>query len=390
MKREDSSLDSKLSDLIPEIEIDNRWEESSPLKVVHLLEHTAGFDDMHFNEFYTPGGKRMLTFHALSVNPSSRIVRWEPGTRTAYSNPGYAVTGYLLEKFSGQSFEDYLTNLICVSTGMQESYFRFDDIPQHERPLGYVYQDDSVKSVEYRELLYRWTGALNTSAHDMAKFVMLLLNKGLTADSIRIIQPEMIDRMEQTKTSCAGQHGLNVGYGLATQISVKGIGPSISHSGGIEGFVSKYRYFRAAEMGFVFLLDIESAEAYHGLDSLLQAWIQEYSQYAEEAAPALSLDLEDEFTGYYVSANPRNAMFRGMTRLMNGISIFEKNDTLYSKQFMQTPKGMIQISQNIFRYDGYVGGHLLFRTTKQVSRPLLMLIWRKSTMKSRLHLHIMP
>ena len=75
------SLQDKLSEIIPEIRIENPWESTEPLKLVHLLEHTSGFDDMHFNEFLSPEGKTLTAQEALSINHASRRVRWKPGTR---------------------------------------------------------------------------------------------------------------------------------------------------------------------------------------------------------------------------------------------------------------------------------------------------------------------
>ncbi len=44
------SLDDKLSDLAPEIEFENEWESTDPVRIVHLLEHTTGWDDIHLPE----------------------------------------------------------------------------------------------------------------------------------------------------------------------------------------------------------------------------------------------------------------------------------------------------------------------------------------------------
>src|SRR5580692_6296430 len=46
------NLYARLQDVAPEVPVNNRWESTNPVRVVNLLEHTAGFDDMEFCEVY--------------------------------------------------------------------------------------------------------------------------------------------------------------------------------------------------------------------------------------------------------------------------------------------------------------------------------------------------
>jgi len=48
----DIDLDAPVVEVAPEVRIDNAWEHSDPVRGIHLLQQTAGFDDMHFNEIY--------------------------------------------------------------------------------------------------------------------------------------------------------------------------------------------------------------------------------------------------------------------------------------------------------------------------------------------------
>src|SRR5690606_36408686 len=45
------NLNDKLSDLAPDIPFENPWEETHPIRLVHLLEHTTGWDDMSLAEY---------------------------------------------------------------------------------------------------------------------------------------------------------------------------------------------------------------------------------------------------------------------------------------------------------------------------------------------------
>src|SRR5882724_8268651 len=96
------NLYARLQDVAPEIPLKNRWEAAHPVRIVNLLEHTAGFDDMEPSEVYNIHDR--YDFPLLQVFKrftEPQTVRWPPGTRMSYSNPGNAVAGYLIEKVSG-------------------------------------------------------------------------------------------------------------------------------------------------------------------------------------------------------------------------------------------------------------------------------------------------
>src|SRR5207249_7289401 len=82
------SLDARVKDVAPELIIENRWESTRPVTVANLLEHTAGFDDMHFTEMYNRTDRPDIPLReVLALNPRSRRVRWPPGNRLSHLHP---------------------------------------------------------------------------------------------------------------------------------------------------------------------------------------------------------------------------------------------------------------------------------------------------------------
>ena len=62
---EEIDLNATVAELAPEVPIDNAWEATDPVRVIHLLQHTAGFDDNHFNEvFGTIGAPDLALRHS--------------------------------------------------------------------------------------------------------------------------------------------------------------------------------------------------------------------------------------------------------------------------------------------------------------------------------------
>ena len=94
------SLNDKLSDLVPEIEYKNQWQATHPIKLVHLLEHTTGWDASHMPEYNHNISQPVTLKEGLDYHPHSRQSKWIPGSRMGYSNAGTAAAAKNCFSFS--------------------------------------------------------------------------------------------------------------------------------------------------------------------------------------------------------------------------------------------------------------------------------------------------
>src|SRR4051812_2483075 len=80
--REEGRLDlnDPVKKLVPDVAFTNRWEATDPVRVVHLLEHTTGWDDVHPKEMAHDDPRPVTLVEGLAVDPESRTSRWRPGT----------------------------------------------------------------------------------------------------------------------------------------------------------------------------------------------------------------------------------------------------------------------------------------------------------------------
>ena len=98
------------------------------ITVRHLLQHTAGWDrDTTFDPMLAPTSRRAAEELRASLPPTCEtIIRWmlrrrldfDPGTRFAYSNLGYCVLGRVIEKVTGQKYEDAVRQLVLEPAGI--------------------------------------------------------------------------------------------------------------------------------------------------------------------------------------------------------------------------------------------------------------------------------
>ena len=117
VERGKMSFDDPLSKFIPDFP---NAEAAKKVQIKHLLSHTAGLGG-YFSERYD----RMSREKLRTVDDMMRLVRedekdlrFEPGSRWAYSNTGMLVLGKVIEVVSGQSYFDYVRENIYRPAGM--------------------------------------------------------------------------------------------------------------------------------------------------------------------------------------------------------------------------------------------------------------------------------
>ncbi|MEI6859806.1 MAG: serine hydrolase domain-containing protein [Shewanella sp.] len=311
------SLDSTLRELAPEVEFSNAWADSAPVLVIHLLEHTAGFDDMHFKNFYNVDELNISMLEAINRDNSSLNVRWVPGTRHSYSNPSYGILGYLVEKFSGQDFEQYINDNILMPLNMIQSNAANNSVVQAQLSQGFA--DD--KSIPYRDIYVRPAGSLHSTAYELAHLGSFLLSQGEFA-SIEGIDAATIRLMESPQSTYAAKAGLKHGYGLgiyhlSMYHKMSTNHDWLGHNGGIDGFITSLGYSLDLKTGFVVMVNT-STQNYNAVVELLTEFLAKDQSLSALAAKE---GIDESISGYYRMANPRNQILMGFQYPLSVVKI---------------------------------------------------------------------
>ncbi len=342
------NLYARLQDVAPEIPFKNRWEAAHPVRIVNLLEHTAGFDDMEPSEVYNVHDR--YYFPLLEVFKRFRepqIVRWPSGTRMSYSNPGNAVAGYLIEKATGKPFDQYIRETFLRPMGMEHADYPFTEA--NKALLATGYEGNPPKASGYPFIYLRPAGDLKASPGELAKLVQFLLRRGKAGDS-QLVNSESILRMEAPETTLAAKNGLRLGYGLCNYSSVEGGVVTHGHDGGIDGFISSYRYMPEQNWGYVILLNSDNSQ--QALESLNHLAIDFLSKdFAKPQQPVVSLPAKSlkMFTGYYAPRAPRSQLFAFVDDLTGGTRIRVINGKLTRCTLFGQPEPLLPVGKNLFR-----------------------------------------
>ena len=343
------NLYSRLLDVAPEIPLKNRWGGTNPVRVVNLLEHSAGFDDMQPSEVYNR--KDRADYPLLDVFKrfqEPQDVRWPPGTRFSYSNPDYGIAGYLIEKVGGQPFDAYIQQNLLVPMEITVGDFRLTDA--NRAALAQGYERNPPRAVPYKNIYLRPAGDMKASPGELAKLVQFFLRRG-SASSVQVVKPESIARMEYPETILSAKNGLRLGYGLANYTESDGGVITHGHDGGIDGFISTYRYMPEQNWGYVVLLN--STVSYQALEDLNHLAIEFLSKdFPKPQQTVISLTREElkKFSGYYAPRAPRSQLLAFLGELTGGTWIRVADGKLEcSSLFGKGRETLLPVGKSLFR-----------------------------------------
>lgn len=355
------NLQARLQDVAPEVPVKNPWEATNPVRIVNLLEHTAGLDDDDFGEvdnLRDPYAYPLLEVFKRFRRPLN--VRWPPGMWMSYSNPGYGVAGYLIEKVTHRPYDEYIRDTIMDSLQMENADFRFTDA--NKALLAEGYDGIPPHAVGYPFMYQRPAGELKASPGELAKLVQFFLRRGRAGET-QLLKPESIARMEVSETTAAARHGLRLGYGLANYSDVNGAVVTHGHDGEMDGFVSSYRYMPEQNWGFVVLLNSSNSEkALENVDRLAIDFLSK--DFPKMKQPETHLEAKElqGFSGYYAVCAPRDQLFAFQDQLMKGFRVRPIGGKLMRSGLFGAPATLVPVSRNIFREEEEPEGTVVFFT----------------------------
>ena len=303
------SLDDPVHKLVSDVWFENQWEATDSIRVVNLLEHTTGWDDMHLREYAKQAPDSMSLRDGLDYDHHSRTSRWRPGTRMAYCNSGPPVAAYIVEKITGQRFEDFVEQNLFRPIGMKTAaYFQ-------SSPATTLYHNDGKTPYPYWHILLRPAGSINASANDMAAYVQFYLNRGAVSGK-QIVASADIDRAESPASTWAAKDGMKAGYGLSNYWSVEDGFVYHGHDGGVEGGLTEMSYMADYNVGYFYSINSGNGEAFDKVGKAIRAYITSKLEKPSLPPVATPPAVAADYAGWYVPDSPRVELTHFLERLV--------------------------------------------------------------------------
>jgi CubicO group peptidase (beta-lactamase class C family) len=166
-----------------------------PVTLHNLMTHTGGFEELVRGLMARdPQAHLSLETYVKATKPA-RI--FPPGEVPSYCNYCVALEGYMVQRVSGEDFDDYLDRHIFAPLGMSSSTFRQPLPKQFEEQMAKGYSVASQPPGYFELVGPAPAGSLSTTGADMARFMIAQMRAFAGAEQ-PLLRPETAQRM-QTK-----------------------------------------------------------------------------------------------------------------------------------------------------------------------------------------------
>ena len=255
----DVSLDASPAEYIPGFSFIND-EMNNSIKVKDLMCHRTGLPRHDFSWYFFPGE----TKDALL----KRVKYMEPFTGVReqwyYNNFMFLAQGVIAEKVSGKSWEDNVREKIFTPLGMTRSNLSIDEMEDSDNAsLGYELKDNKeIKKMDYYRIATMGpAGSINSSAREMANWVMTWINDGkyegeeIVPSSYRrqAISSQVVAAAGFQQRNSPDMHFAN--YGFAWFLASYKGHYRVEHGGNIDGFSASTCFFPSDSIGIVVLVN---------------------------------------------------------------------------------------------------------------------------------------
>jgi CubicO group peptidase (beta-lactamase class C family) len=275
------SLSDKLSKFYP------GFPKGDSITIEHLLTHTSGVYD------YTRGNNMPDQTEKSFINfIETKRLDFSPGTGWNYSNSGYWLLGFIIEKISGKAYEEAVREHIFTPLHMDQSGFGFKNLSGTNKTTGYAIFSNKIKkeAVIYDPPGPFAAGAIYSTVSDLYKY-----HKGL--QNFTIISEESLKKAYTAFKN-------NYGYGwIIGSFDLKHM---VSHSGGAAGYRSNFARIPEDDICIILLNNHENANVELVTTNLLNILFDK--PYKIPAEIKLPIPLLVRFTGVF-SVKPSFTMY---------------------------------------------------------------------------------
>ena len=294
----------------------------------NLLDHTSGIKSFTNMIEFRSKSRNDMTPEEIISSFKMLPLEFEPGERYEYSNSDYVLLGYIIEKISGMTYENFIQKYIFDKLGMKNSYYDSSEKIIPNRTNGYRLNDTSYQNAEFISMTIPYAaGSLMSTVDDMFLWSKAIHHNTLISEKSK--------QLAFTNYILKNEKHTNYGYGW--EINELFGTTSIEHTGGINGFTTSGIYVPARNIYSIVLTNLDDGIGPE-TDNLKAVSIILGKQIIDKPSVTLSEKQLKQWIGAY--------QFEDAIRF-----ITYEEGFLYSSREGGQPFKLIPVSENEFKFD---------------------------------------
>jgi len=349
----------KVKDYLPEFKMYNDYVTEN-FNIQDLLTHRSGLGLGVGDLMFFPDGSNFTIKDVLTsfqhFKPVSAF-----RTKFDYDNLLYIVAGELIARVSGMSYEEFVQKRIVDPLQMNNTFVGSRLIKDKSNfAVSHSSESGTIKTIDsFGDQMNAAAGGIFSNAEDMAKWMIVRLNKGQYGPDLKTTLFSLKNHNEMWRIHTVQESDENPrynfhfnGYGLGWQISDEKGNLKVSHTGGLPGMLSIVTMYPDLNLGIVILTNTENgggglfsavsntiSDSYLGLDDFgwtdkLVGWMNEERNAGDDVTKKVwekvkqskNIKIKNEdFIGVYAD------------KWFGEIEVFEKNKQLWFKSY-RSPK----------------------------------------------------
>ncbi len=236
------STDDKLTKYIPD------YPNGDKITVHHLLTHTSGIPNVTALPIFDSIKDKPHTLEQMIALTKDKALEFEPGSKFDYSNSGYILLTYIIEKASEKKYGDYLKETIFDPLGMKNSGVYPANGVLKNAAIGYTEANEGLIPAPYIDMtIPAGAGALYSTVEDL-----FLWDQALYTE--KLVKKETMDKIITVYKD-------NYAYGwMVTKYKEH---KKVFHSGGIEGFNTVINRFTDDELCIIILKNVDNYQLFN-------------------------------------------------------------------------------------------------------------------------------
>jgi CubicO group peptidase (beta-lactamase class C family) len=265
----------------------------------HLLTHSSGIDGDHFPEL-----GRGDDVVARYVESLADVGQSHPlGVTMSYCNAGFVIAGRIVERLTGQTWDEALTSRLLAPLGVTHSFTLPEDVIRFRSALGHFEEEGGWQPVGQWGLTRACgpAGLISATAADVVSFARMHIDGGRAHDGTQVLSATSVSAMREPQVAIPDPHTMGSHFGLGW-VMFDGDGPRMfGHNGGTIGQIAFLRMVPDAGVAVVLLTN--GGHAVDLYDELVPPLLEQLAGVTTPAAvepPAVAPNLAFEpYVGVY-------------------------------------------------------------------------------------------